>query len=311
MTEPGSPDGPSSSGSLPRGTIHDLGYKRYGGSRRDSSTRWRVIARHQIAHGWKTWWRFKAALGFAVITTCIAGGFMLLVSERKSSLGRAQAFAMQIVDTALPESIIWFCRAGFIISMTIGATVVASDVQSGAFTFYFARSVQPRHYVIGKLVGLCVLLSFVVMAGPLVLAGLRLGVSDNLDQLVELLPIVPKTLAVGALAVLTYAAVPLGFSALLPNRRHALALWAAYYLVFGFMAYILGFVSSGGIAALDLPRALQAIAYELFDIKFRLGDAKIPLEAAVASISVHVTASIAIVAYQVRRAQLSGIGGSS
>jgi ABC-type transport system involved in multi-copper enzyme maturation permease subunit len=298
--------------SEPRGTIHDLGYKRYVGSRRDSSTRWRVIARHQIAHGWKTWWRFKAALALSVIVTCIAGGFMLFASESKSRLGGAQAFVMRIIDTALPESIAWFCRAGFVVSLTIGATVVASDMQSGAFTFYFARSVKPRHYVIGKLVGQCVLLSCVVLAGPLVLAGLRLGVSDNLDQLVELLPVLPKALAIGVLAVLVYAAVPMGFSALLPNKRQVLALWAAYYMVFGSMAYIIGRVShSGAMAALDLPRALQAIAYELFDIKFRLQDAHASLQAAIVSVGAHVGLAIAVVVYQVRRAHLAGIGGGS
>jgi len=270
-----------------------------------------VIARHQIALGWKTWWRFKAALGLAVITMCIAGGMMMFASDRKSQLGQAQFLAQRLIDTALPESIIWFCRAGFLVSLTIGATVVASDVESGAFTFYFARSVRPRDYVLGKLVGLCALVGFVVFAGPLVLAGLRLGVSDSTDELVSHLVILPKTLAVGAIATIAYAAVPLGFSALLPNRRTALGLWAAYYLVFGSMVYVLGHVASPWIAALDLPRAVQAVAFHLFDLEFRDRDPAIPLDAAIGSLSIHIAAAIAIVTYQVSRAQKSGVGGSS
>ena len=295
----------------PAGTIHDLGYKRYIGTRRTAATRWRVIARHQISTAWKTWWRFKAALGLAVITLCITGGMMVFASDRKSSLGRAQMLVMQLIDTALPESVIWFCRAGFLVSLTIGASVVASDVQSGAFTFYFARSVRPRHYVFGKLVGLCTMVWFVVGAGPLAIAGLRLGISDTTDQVVDLLPIIPKTLAVGALATLAYAAIPLGFSALLPNRRHALALWAAYYLIFGAMAYLLGHHASPWIAALDIPRAIQAVAYHLFDIEFRGRDPQIPLDAALGSLGVHIGLAIAIVTVSVSRAQRSGIGGAS
>jgi len=295
----------------PAGIIHDLGYKRYVGGRRASSTRWRVIARQQISFAWKTWWRFKAALGLAVITMSIAGGMMMFASDRKSSLGRAQFFAQRLIDTTLPESIIWFCRAGFLASLTISATVIASDIQGGAFTFYFARSTRPWHYVLGKLVGLCALVALVVFAGPLVIACLRLGVSDTTDQLLEILPIIPKTLAVGMLATLAYAAVPLGFSALLPNRRHALALWAAYYLIFGAMAYALGHVASPSIAALDLPRAVQAVTFHLFDLEFRGNDPKIPLAAALASLSIHITISIGIVAYQVSRAQKSGVGGAS
>ena len=100
----------------PAGTIYDLGYKRYIGTRRTASTRWRVIARQQIEFAWKTWWRFKAALGLAVITMSIAGGMMMFASDRKSSLGKAQFFVQRLIDTTLPESIIWFCRGGFLLS---------------------------------------------------------------------------------------------------------------------------------------------------------------------------------------------------
>ncbi len=295
----------------PTGTIHDLGYRRYEGVRRSESARWRVIARHQIAIGWKTWWRFKAPLGLAVITMSIAGGMMMFASERKSSLGRAQLFAQRLIDTALPEAIIWFCRVGFLASLTLGATIIATDIQTGAFGFYFARSTRPRQYVVGKLVGLCALIALVVAAGPFVLSLLRLGVADDMDEVIALLPIIPRTLAIGLLATLAYACVPLAFSSLLPNRRHALALWASYYLIFGTMAYALASVASPSIGALDLPRAVQAVAFHLFELDFRDKDPAIPLDAALASLIGHTVISIGLIAFQVRRAHQSGVGGSS
>jgi ABC-2 type transport system permease protein len=291
--------------------IHDLGYRRYEGVRRGEASRWRVIARHQIAIAWKTWWRFKAPLGLAVITMSIAGGMMMFASERKSSLGRAQMFAQRLIDTALPESIIWFCRVGFLASLTLGATIIATDIQSGAFSFYFARSTRPLHYVVGKLVGLGALVALVVAAGPLVLAGLRLGVADTTDEIVELLPIMLEVLAIGGLATLAYTVVPLGFSALLANRRHALALWASYYLIFGSMVWALGHVTSPSLAALDLPRAVQAVAYHLFDLSFREKDPAIPLGAAVASLVGHAALGLLLIILQVRRAQRTGVGGAS
>jgi hypothetical protein len=294
-----------------KSTIHDLGYRRYRGERRRDGTRWRVIARHQIAIAWKTWWRFKAPLGLAVITMAISGGMTMFSSERKSSLGRAQMFAQRLIDTALPESIIWFCRVGFLASLTLGATIIATDLQTGAFGFYFARSTRPRQYVIGKLVGLFALVALIVAAGPFVLALLRLGVADDFDELTTLWPVIPKTLAIGALATLAYASVPLAFSSLLPNRRHALALWAAFYLIFGAMAYALAHVASPSIGALDLPRAVQAVAFHLFDLEFREKDPAIPLDAALGSLLGYSAISIALIVYQVRRAQHSGVGGSS
>src|SRR5205814_2645936 len=121
-------------------------------------------------------------------------------------------------DGILPASTLWYGKLGFIASLTVSATVVAGDVESGAFTFYFARSVRPRDYVLGKLAALAGLLSLIMLAGPLVLAGLRLGLSDDLDQLLAALPILYKALAVGAVGTVIYAAVPFGFSALLASR---------------------------------------------------------------------------------------------
>lgn len=297
----------------PVGQIHDLGYKRYVGTRRATSTRWRVIARNQFAAGWKTWWRFKSALILAVITTFVAGGIMYIARDRIVKSMAGDSGSITFANATLPGSIEWFCRVGFLVSLTIGARVVAGDIQSGAFTFYFARSVRPRDYVLGKLGGLAGLLVLVVGVGPFLLACLRLGLSDSTEQLVTSLPIVGKAVLVAALATLTYAAVPLGFSAAIPNQRYAMALWAAYYLVIGSMARGLAEVlSSPAAAAIDLPAALMSIAYELFEVNLlRAKHANVPLGLALGSIAAHVLIAILVVGLQVRSAQRSGVGGSS
>lgn len=295
----------------PRGTIHDLGYQRYAGVRSAPATRWRSIARQQLALAWKTWWRYKAALGLAVIVTFIAGGVMFLLSDRAvKGVILPTGVAATLTDAALPRSIAWYCRVAFLVSLTIGARTVAGDMQSGAFTFYFARSVRVRDYLVGKLVGLVVLVGAILIAGPLVLALARLGLSGSLDELRQTLPLIPKVLLLGLLGTLAYAAVPLGFSALIPNTRYATALWAAYYLIFGAMVWQLSRVFDNGIAALDLATALEAVAFELFDMNLMWGRAKrVEPSAAVISLLVHAAAGIAVVAWQVRRAQHRGIGG--
>src|SRR5262249_24093632 len=154
-----------------------------------------------------------------------------------------------LTDGALPRAISWYTRAAFLLSLTIGSSVIARDIQSGAFTFYFARSVRPRDYVLGKLAGMFAVNAAIMLAGPLVLALARLGLSDSIDDLVTLLPIVPKAIAIGLLGTLAFAAVPLAFSALIPNPRHALALWAAYYLIVGGMTYLLARVMRNGVNA--------------------------------------------------------------
>jgi hypothetical protein len=217
-------------------------------------------------------------------------------------------------DAMLPRSIEWFCRCGFYASLVIGATVIAGDMQSGAFTFYFARSVRPADYVLGKLVGYVIIVGSVVGLGPVVLALLRLGLSDSVDDLLAHASIVPRALAVGAVATVAYSAVPLGFSALVPNRRHALALWAGYYLVVGTIAIGINFTTGSPIVAVDLSTAVAALANDVFDVHAVWGRREkwhLTPTLALASIAIHAVIAIGIVWWRVSGAQKRGVGGGS
>ena len=300
---------------MSQGAIHDLGYQRYTGARRDTSTRWRVIMRHQISMAWKTWWRFKAWLGMAVLIAFITGAIMYIMSNRMfHGMGRMGDAVVLIRDVALPKSIAWFCRAAFLCSLTLGATTIAADVQSGAFTFYFARSTRPRDYVVGKLAGLGVLMAILTLVGPVMLAGLRLGLCESTTDLVAHLVLLPKALAVGALAMCAYAAIPLGFSALADSRRTALALWAAWYLVGGTIAIMIGQIThTSWIIAIDLPSAVDGVAARLFDVPvFAFGPrTEVTLAAGVTSLVVQIAIAVAVVASSVGKAQRSGVGGAT
>jgi len=297
------------------GRIHDLGYQRYVGTRRPPSTRWIVIMRHQIATAWKTWWRYKTAIALAVIVTFVFGGYMYFSSEAMSRLATLGGGGLlKWVDAALPQAIENYCRVAFYVTLTIGAGAIAGDVQTGAFTFYFARSVRPRDYVLGKLVGFATLVGAITIGGPLVLALIRLGVCDSWDEVVAHLSIVPEALAVGVLATLVYATVPLAFSALVPNRRTALALWAAYYLVFGAIAQRVGATSGGEYAMIDLLAAVRTVGYHLFGIAPARGWGSHwgqPVGAALVSIGIHSALAISIVWWRVTGAQKAGVGGAS
>jgi hypothetical protein len=294
------------------GRIHDLGYRRYLGHRRAVDTRWIVIMRHQLAEAWKTWWRFKVWLVAAALATAIASGFLYFASDRVFRvIGGLGGQVIRFADGILPSSTLWYCKIGYIVSLTTSATVIASDLQSGAFTFYFARSVRPRDYVLGKLAGLGVLLSLIMLAGPLALAGLRLGLADP-DELIALSPILGKALVIGVLGTLIYTAVPLGFSALLGSPRYAIALWATYYLLIGEMAKRLAHVAGPAVAAIDLPTALQTVALDLFDLQRTQSD-HLAMSTSIALISIlgHAALAIAVVHWRVRLAQRTGVGGSS
>ncbi|MEO8552550.1 MAG: hypothetical protein ABI678_21380 [Kofleriaceae bacterium] len=293
--------------------IHDLGYKRYVGTRRPPSTRWRVIMRHQIAAGWKTFWRYKAWLGAAVIVTVIAALFIFLGSDTRFGRRIQTTFS----DMALPFAFDWYGRIAFIITLRLVATVIATDVQSGAFTFYFARSTRTFDYLLGKLAGCATLIGGIVIGGSFLVTLMRLGMAgaESVSDLVPRLWLLPKTLAIATLMTLAYSAIPLAFSALVANRRAALATWAAWYLLVGAIANGLGFAFHLPLGAIDVATSIHAVTFHLLDEPFSLlgpSSANLPsLTIAVVSLVAQIGIALAIVYVALRRAQHAGVGGSS
>ncbi|HET9989996.1 MAG TPA: hypothetical protein VFQ65_15805 [Kofleriaceae bacterium] len=296
-------------------TIYDLGYKRYVGTRRPSSTRWRVIARHQIAAGWQTFWRYKAWLGSAVIVTVIAAVFIFIATDKRWHLGHG--IQLTFANMALPFALDWYGRLAFIISLRIGATVIAADLQSGAFTFYFARSTRPIDYLFGKLAGVGALVGAILIGAPLLVALMRIGLAGagSTDELVPQLWLVPKVLAIGCLATLAYTTVPLAFSALVENRRYALGVWAAWYLIAGPVAYGIGRLTHLPLAALDIAASVKSITLNLLDAPVTPWGQSVSdlpsLTASVVSLCVQITLAIAIVLWRLDAAQRSGVGGAT
>lgn len=292
--------------------VHDLGYKRYLGTRRSASTRWLVVMRHQLAMGWKKWWRWKLALGVAFITLAVASGLLFFATGKEMRSFARGDIVMTFADGVVPLSLSHFFRAAFVLSIAMGATIIASDTQSGAFTFYYVRSIRPRDYVLGKLAGYGIQVASLVIVGPLILAGMRLGLAVSNGEIIDRLDIIPKVLVVGLLATLTYTTVPLAISALIPNKRYALAAWAAYYVVVGGIATGIALKLAPVVGVIDLQMALQSVTLNLFDVKIIRGPSlDIPMTAAIIGILVQSALAIFVIWFQVSRDQRSGVGGSS
>jgi ABC-2 type transport system permease protein len=305
----------------PTGTVHDLGYKRYLGTRLPQGLRWRVIMRQQIAYAWKTWWRWKLPMVSAVVATLVAGAVMYVasdtvmnilkpagVAERGGDMNPIGQMALRFIDGILPLSVVWYCKIGFIASMTVAASTVAADIKTGAFSFYFARSVRPVDYVVGKAAGLMLL----VLAGPLLLALLRVGLSDDTSQIVPQLRGVLHAGAVGVLATLIYSIIPLGFSAIVADRRWAIGLWALYYVAVGSIMSGLAMALVPQLAALDLAGALARVSFALFDVSIStqpLGDFSVAWD--LGSIALHTLLALGLVSWRVAKAARDGVGGMS
>ena len=201
------------------GTIHDLGYKRYVGTRRLAGTRWRVIMRHQVATAGRRGGGSRRALGLAVIVDVHRRRVMFILTNQivRTAWGMIGGIATRMADAALPKSIEWFTphrvprQPDDRRARSSRATCRAARSRSTSR----ARS-RPRDYVLGKLAGMLGADVAIMLAGPLLLAGRApRPVGDRPTSSSPRSPVLPKALAIGALGTVAYAAVPLGFSALI------------------------------------------------------------------------------------------------
>jgi len=127
--------------------------------------------------------------------------------------------------------------------------------------------------------------------------------------------LIPKVVALGVLATLLYTTMPLAMSAILPNRRMAMGLWAAYYIIVGGIFTAIGMVSHTPLGALDLQYGLQSVTMDLFDYKLIPGRGPMlemmPLTGTLIVIFIQVIAGMGLIWFQVSRDQRTGVGGSS
>lgn len=291
--------------------IHDLGYKRYVGTRRPQNTRYLVIAGNTLRMAWAGWWRaklwvigtgaavFGVGLGMLIYREKFAPTAEKLIGER----------ALTVPDFLLAHSWSGFAWAAFLLSMTVIAGTVARDLRAGAFEFYFSRPIRPRDYILGKLGGACALIGVPLLIGPMLLALFRVGLeADNLGLVWA---VVPQTLLIGVVTTVVYAAIPLAFSCVARKPRDAIIAWAAYYLVLG--PLVSGIALTTGIEelmALDISGALRGVTFGFYGWGALAGAPVPPLGVSLVALFGYAAAAVALVAWRVRAIERAGLGGS-
>ena len=294
-----------------RAVIHDIGYARYAGERRPPSSLWRVIMRHHLSYGWKTIWRFKPWLFAAVVITVVVGVLMYVSQNTLFENLRRQGGPLRFLDGLLPYMYRFYVTPAFFLSMTVGAAVVARDRETGAFTFYFSRPVRPIDYVIGRLIGMTILMAIIIALGPVLLAMFRIGLARSTSEAVDLIPWVGRALLVGVLASVAYAALPLAASSLAGKRTNALGMWAAYYVIGTTIITIIAFKTWHPLAAIDLPVAVSSLATGLWDIELLGGQFRVSVTAAIISLVAQSAIAIYVFHRQIARTAAGSVGGSS
>jgi ABC-2 type transport system permease protein len=294
--------------------IHDLGYKRYLGTRRPQSSRWRVLVRNVVSTSWRGWWRMKAWMVGCAMATVVFGAWMYITRDVlvQELMRRGVNMQWADLDVLLPMSFRAYRWFGFILACATAAAAVARDMSAGAFEFYFSRPVRPLDYMLGKMIGATLVMAAALLAGPILLALFRVGLSRNLDEVLPALVFVPRMALVGCIAAVAYAVVALAFSSLSTRARITVAMWVGFYLLFGgTVEAMAAAMSAPDLAALSLPRAVEGLAFGVMQMRVPDGLSRITPGVALsyASLLAHIAVGLIVLHLQVRRAERAGLGG--
>jgi ABC-2 type transport system permease protein len=249
--------------------IRDLGYKPYEGRLLPHRSRYRVLIARTLALAWASG-LVKATLIVSLFPMIVCG-VIIFIKVKAQQMLAAQGAPIQIDDPDVwVFNCIFWCQIwfAFALSLRVGATAIADDVRTGAFQFYFARPVSRAHYLVGKAVPLA-LLVLVVTAGPgLLLAVLRLGLSQDAGDAWGRLPLLLGTLAYAPIYAALLALPPLALSTLSRNAGGVQGLWAAVF----FFSWVLGdgMAAATGVPAaalLSLPTNLMLVGQHLYGLE--------------------------------------------
>lgn len=300
----------------PGDAIYGLGYERYQGPRRDPATRFWIIARALVRQAWKSTWGVKLPLVLAAMVVVGASVAMWVLRHEVVEMVRQTAGARGVpipvpgVEAALYMSVSVFAFLAFVLTTVVGCRAIADDLRLGSFQFYFSRPLRVFDYVSGKLAGVVIVVGLPMLAGPVLLALVRLLLARGPADAWAHVDVVPRAVAVGLVGTLSYAVVGLAIGALARRATWAQAGFAIYYVV---IANLIEAAAHGTgqpwLALLSIDANLTSVGVALFDSPLPPETTLPPALAAAAATTALVVLGFWIIAWRVRSAETAALGG--
>ena len=247
--------------------LADLGYQPFEGARLPVPANYAVMYRHALREASRSWLvRLALVLGWlpALGKTLILGvGYMATRGQASvAPSGAAAADGAGALLASLLSTQTWVFV--FAITLGAGATAVSDDLAARAFSFFFAKPVARRHYLVGR-VGAVASFSLAMTLGPalLVLAALlaTAPTGAHLARAALVLPLV----ADAAVIALTLSICAVGVSALSANRALASSTWILLFFVPSVLAAIAsGLADWPYLYLASLPSLTERVGEALF-----------------------------------------------
>jgi hypothetical protein len=219
--------------------IHDLGYQRYEGTRTPVRFRFWAIAENVFRLAWRQKFLVRGPMFISGAIVGVIGVVMYLTrfTLKRVVDGPFGAFIPR-EDLMTVVALEGFRMMSFVLALAVASAAVADDLKQGAFQFYFSRAIRRGDYILGKVLGVAMVVGVPLLGGPLLISILRLFYAGDFGQVLGELHLLLRALAFGIPATLAFALIPLGVSALLGQKRLAQIAVALGYILVGFAAEI-------------------------------------------------------------------------
>lgn len=258
--------------------IYDQTFRRYEGPRRLRFLWW-PVARQVIKPVLKSKLTWFILSGIVVPVLVVSIGFFISAKLEKVAPEHVEAAAQAIEVTDIPifsrnralNPILFTFLMGeyaflWVFTLAAGGNTVSVEKRSNAFALYFARPLGPWEYIAGKVIGLTLLPSAVLMISLVVLYVQAWAYFLTVSQALALLPLLGRALLFVLVASLVTSLSMTACSGIAPSARAA----GLLYLGFWMLASIVGnFLRHQGpwssMRSLSPAHAMHALAVALIN----------------------------------------------
>jgi ABC-2 type transport system permease protein len=271
--------------------IHDQGYRRYGGVREPHGRRWWVIARAGL---------LSRVRERRVIGLLLAAWLPFLV--RAVQIYASANFQQVAFLAPTPQMFREFLEQQsifvFIVCIMIGAGLIADDRRANALQIYLSKPLSRVEYIVGKLITLAIVLTFVTWLPAMFLLLLQMLFAGSTKFLTEHLFLIPAITLFAGLQVFVSSFTMLALSSMSKSRRFVAMMYAgALFFTAAMYQALRAITNSTAWAAISPRDTMNVIADGIFRIQ---GPRAIPVAAAVVVVAVLIAASVWVLERRVR-----------
>ena len=260
--------------------IADLTYRNYDGPLNTRAVRWWIVALAGIRQSMrkKGFWVVAALAVFPYLITLIS----IYLQSRTAALTGGRNVNVNLMNMPLKGqeySSQFFQAFGFqefflfIITLLVGTSSIAADNQTNALLVYLSKPITKLDYLLGKWLGVAIII-FAVSLAPALLLYMYCLLSFYSDGFFRNEPwLIFRIIVASAVPALVFGALIVGFSAWSKTPRMAGAFFAGAYYVWGMIVGAFWFIRYMGnlkegilLRHLSISGAIQGLAQNIFGV---------------------------------------------